>query len=317
MNDPERPIPASIHIAIDVDITDPGELRSYAVVKAETPEHAALASKDLFAALAVAMDPLAIAADVPGIRLLRGKVEPAEGHGVADSVMPHAAGAEGGREPADTGISGNAVATLLEAADRAGGIPLERLGYDAAAPGAERELSRHRARVLAGLLWHAGASMIDELFNDLDLLRGREPTARDIDETYVLDNLPPQYAHHYDARFAARFLAVCTDLTMNLAAGWKEPSCVAQELGLRCLLAEAEFLAEDLELEADLPPDWVAMLEQFFLRFADSMMLFDPAMDGFENDPEASPQGAPSMKFEDWFKPFGPDNHVPPFAERG
>lgn len=41
------------------------------------------------------------------------------------------------------------------------------------------------------------------------------------------------------------------------------------------------------------------MLEQLFLRFADSMMLFDPAMDGFENDPEASPEGAPSMRFED------------------
>jgi hypothetical protein len=40
-------------------------------------------------------------------------------------------------------------------------------------------------------------------------------------------------------------------------------------------------------------------------------------MDGFENDPEAIPEGAPSMKFEDWFKPFSAEHHVPPFAERG
>jgi hypothetical protein len=159
--------------------------------------------------------------------------------------------------------------------------------------------------------------MTDELFNDLDLLRDRIPTAADIDETYVIANLPPQFAHRYDTRFAARFLTVCTDLSMNLVAGWKEPSCVAQELAVRCLLAEADYLAEELELEAELPPDWLGMLENAFLRFADSMMLYDPAMDGFENDPAASPEGAPSMKFEDWFKPFGPDDHVPPFAERG
>ncbi|EMY35837.1 hypothetical protein D477_002096 [Arthrobacter crystallopoietes BAB-32] len=316
MENPDLPIEASIHFAIDVDITDPGELQSYAVTKAESPEHTELAATNLFAALAVAMDPLAVAADVPGVRILRGKVEPAQGHGVADQVLP-SAGGEAEREPADTGIGGDAVATLLAASERAGGIELELLGYDPAAPEAERELSRHRARVLAGLLWHAGASMIDELFNDLDLLRDREPTAADIDETYVLDNLPPQYAHHYDARFAARFLTVCTDLTTNIAAGWKEPSCVAQELALRCLLAEAEFLADELDLDAELPANWVARLEQLFLQFADSMMLFDPAMDGFENDPDAIPEGAPSMKFEDWFKPFGPGHHVPPFAERG
>jgi hypothetical protein len=317
MQSPDQPVKASLNITIDLDITDPEAMRGYAVARAQTAEHIAMASANLFGALAISVDPLRIADEVPGVRLLRGKVEPSEGHATADLAIPDADGEATGREPADTGIGEDPVAALVEASDRVRGLSLERLGYDGSAPEAERQLSRHRAQVLAGLLWHASAAMTDELFNDIDLLRGRVPTAADVDDTYVIGNLPPQFANHYDARFAARFLTVCTDLSMNLAAGWKEPSCVAQELAVRCLLADAEFLAEELDLDAELPPDWVAMLEQAFLKFADSMMLFDPAMDGFENDPEAIPEGAPSMKFEDWFKPFSAEHHVPPFAERG
>jgi hypothetical protein len=316
MHNLDQPVEASLHIAIDLDITDPEAVRGFAIGKAQTPEHLALASENLFAALAISMDPLAIAEDVPGVRLLRGKVEPLEGHGMAELAMPGGAAAPGERESATTRIGGDAVATLLAAAEHANGLPPEKLGYDAAAPEPQRLLSQHRAKVLAGLLWHASAAMTDELFNDIDLLRGGEPAA-DVDGTYVISNLPPQFAQRYDARFAARFLAVSTDLSMNLAAGWKEPSCVAQELAVRCLLAEAGFLADELELDAELPPDWLPMLERALLSLADSMLLFDPAMDGFENDPEAAPAGAPSMKFDDWFKPFSPNHHVPPFAERG
>ena len=315
MQSPDQPVKASLHITIDLDITDAEAMQDYAVTRAQTAEHIAMASANLFGALAISVDPLRIAEEVPGIRLLRGKVEPAEGHATSDPGLSGAGPV--GREPAETGIGDDPAAALIQASDRAGGLDLTMLGYDGSAPEAERQLSRHRAQMLAGLLWHAAAAMTDELFNDIDLLRGRAPTAADVDETYVISNLPPQFAHHYDARFAARFLAVCTDLSMNLAAGWKEPSCVAQELAVRCLLADAEFLAEELDLDAELPPDWLAMLEDAFLKFADSMMLFDPAMDGFENDPGASPEGAPSMKFEDWFKPFSPGHHVPPFAERG
>ncbi|MFD1210904.1 hypothetical protein ACFQ36_02460 [Arthrobacter sp. GCM10027362] len=303
--DSDAPGEASLRITVDLDISDPEAVRSYALFRAPTPEHAAMAAGNLYTALAIAMDPRRVAADVPGVRFLLAKVEAAEGHGTADQP---------GRVPADTGIGEDAVAALLEASDRVAGVPLELLGYSGDAEEGERGLSRHRARVLAGLLWHAAAAMTDELFNDIALLRSRGATAADIDETFVIDNLPPQFAHHYDSRFAARFLTVCVDLSRNLVSGWKEPTCVAQELAVRCLLADAEFLVEQLELGPELPPDWMSMLERAFLADAGSMMLYDPSMDGFEAGSEAGPQVMPSMRFDDWFRPFRPGAPVPPYA---
>jgi hypothetical protein len=313
--DSDAPGKASLRITVDLDITDPEAVRSYALFRAPTPEHAAMASSNLYTALAIAMDPRRIAADVPGVRFLLAKVEAAGGHGTAERLGVGAAGEQSGRVSADTGIGEDAVAALLEASDRVAGVPLELLGYSADAEEGERGLSRHRARVLAGLLWHAAAAMTDELFNDIALLRSRGVTAADIDETFVIDNLPPQFAHRYDGRFAARFLAVCIDLSMNLVSGWKEPTCVAQELAVRCLLYDAEFLVEQLALGPELPPDWMPMLERAFLADAGSMMLYDPSMDGFEADPGTGPQDMRSMKFDDWFKPFRPGAPVQPYAD--
>jgi hypothetical protein len=305
---------ASLRITVDLDITDPEAVRSYALFRAPTPEHTAMAAGNLYTALAIAMDPRRVSADVPGVRFLLAKVEAAEGHGTAEWLAEGAAAEQSGRVPADTGIGEDAVAALLEASDRVAGIPLELLGYSADAKEGERGLSRRRARVLAGLLWHAAAAMTDELFNDIALLRSRGGTAADVDEVFVIDNLPPQFAHRYDSRFASRFLTVCVELSMNLVSGWKEPACVAQELAVRCLLADAEFLVEQLGLGPELPPGWMPMLERAFLADARSMMLYDPSLDGFEADPGAGPQEMPSLRFGDWFKPFRPGMPVPPYA---
>jgi len=303
---------ASLRLTLDLDITDPEAVRSYALFRAPTPEHAAMATDNLLTALAMAMDPRRVTADVPGVRFLLARVEAAEGHGTAEQLRPGAAGEPTGRVPADPGIGEDAVAALLEASGRVAGVPLERLGYRADAEDGERARSRHRARLLAGLLWHAAAAMTDELITDIALLRSRGATAADIDEMFVVDNLPPQFAHRYDSRFASRFLAVCVELSMSLVSGWKEPACVAQELAIRCLLADAEFLVEQLELGPELPPDWLPLLERAFLADAGSMRLYDPSLDGFEADPAAGPPDVPSMRFEDWFKPFRPGTPRPP-----
>src|SRR3954451_2183700 len=113
---------ASLRITVDLDITDPEAVRSYALFRAPTPEHAEMAAANLYTALAMAMDPRRVAADVPGTRFVLAKVEAAEGHGTA--------GEQPGRVPADTGIGEDAVAALLEASGRVAGVPLELLGYN-------------------------------------------------------------------------------------------------------------------------------------------------------------------------------------------
>src|SRR3954469_10196240 len=140
MQSPDQPVKASLNITIDLDITDPEAVRSYAVARAQTAEHIAMASANLFGALAISVDPLRIADEVPGVRLLRGKVEPAEGHATADLALPDTGGEATGREPAATGIGEDPVAALVEASARVRGLSLELLGYDGSAPEAEREL---------------------------------------------------------------------------------------------------------------------------------------------------------------------------------
>jgi hypothetical protein len=85
-------------------------------------------------------------------------------------------------------------------------------------------------------LWEASAVLIDQLFEDLDGLRNLERVDRqDIANTFVLSGLPPRHADKYDVRFARQFLVVAADMTGALARRWTRPSCVAQELALRCL----------------------------------------------------------------------------------
>lgn len=101
-------------------------------------------------------------------------------------------------------------------------------------------------------------------------------------------------------------------MTGALIRGWTHPSCVAQELALRCLFDQVEVIQDLYDL--DLPGDWRGMLEQNMLEDIDSEMLYQNAMDGFEGDIELNMQlGLAPMKVEDWFEPFN-DASVPPYV---
>ncbi|MGP4033677.1 hypothetical protein [Pseudarthrobacter sp. 1C304] len=178
---------------------------------------------------------------------------------------------------------------------------------------ARRDQSLFQAQLLAGALWEASAVLIDQLFEDLDSLVKLDRIDRqDIAATFVLSGLPPRQADKYDVRFTRQFIVIAADMTGMLIRGWTRPSCVAQELALRCLFDQVEIIQDLYDL--DLPRDWRGMLEQHMLEDTDSEMLYQNAMDGFEDDVDLNKQlGFAPMKLEHWFEPFN-NASVPPFV---
>ncbi|QDG88129.1 hypothetical protein [Pseudarthrobacter sp. NIBRBAC000502770] len=176
----------------------------------------------------------------------------------------------------------NYVQRALEVGERLTGLSLEQLGFeprledltaeqrsllcpddiewmDSITPEV-RDRSLFQARLLAGALWEASAVLIDQLFEDLAGLRKLHSIDReDIASTSVLSWLPPRLAHKYDVGFVQRFLVVAADMTGALVRGWGRPSCVAQELALRCPLDQVEVIQDSYDL--DLADDWRGLTE--------------------------------------------------------
>lgn len=101
-------------------------------------------------------------------------------------------------------------------------------------------------------------------------------------------------------------------MTGALAREWARPSCVAQELALRCLFDQVEVIKDLYSL--DLADGWRGLLEDRMLEDTDSEMLYQNAMDGFENDVELNRQlGLAPLKVQDWFLPVN-GAIVPPYT---
>jgi hypothetical protein len=177
----------------------------------------------------------------------------------------------------------------------------------------QRDESLLRAKLLAGALWEASAVLIDQLFEDVAELRSLDEVSRkDIAETYALSGLPPRHADKYDVRFAQRFLVIASDMAAALVRGWTHPSCVAQELAVRCLLDQVEVIQDLYGL--DLADGWRGQVEEHLLEDPDSELLYQNAMDGFEDDVELNMQlGFAPMSLKDWFEPFS-HSRVPAFV---
>jgi hypothetical protein len=177
----------------------------------------------------------------------------------------------------------------------------------------QRDRSLFQAKLLAGALGEASAVLIDQLFEDIAELRELEEVTRpNIAETYVLSGLPPRHADKYDVRFAQRFLVIAADMSAALVRGWTHPSCVAQELAVRCLLNQVEVIQDLYGL--DLQDGWRGQVEEHLLEDPDSELLYQNAMDGFEDDVELIMQlGLAPMNLKDWFEPFN-HSRVPAFV---
>lgn len=164
-------------------------------------------------------------------------------------------------------------------------------------------------RMLAGTLITAALIVEDELHHDAAYLRG---SRADLDETMVLWNLPERFRHRYNPIFTQQLAVVFADLTRQIQNGWETPSCVAQELCVRLWLNQAEVLEDEYDIP--LPEDWKVLLEDVLFEDLDHEYLFDPAADGFEDDPDFGPAGMARMRFEDWFRPFNSHRFVPLYA---
>lgn len=195
--------------------------------------------------------------------------------------------------------------------------PEQRLQFDpddldemAAVPADERQKAVTQTRLLAGLLWNSSGVLLDQLFRDLESLRGLNAVApSDITGSSVLSSLPPQFATSYDSKFTQKFIVVASDVAASLGRGWTAPGCLAAELAVRCLLDQAE-ITEDI-YELDLPEDWRAQVEEVLLEDADSQALYT------EPDPNGSgipSEGRADLHFEQWFKPLAPGDVVPAYA---
>jgi len=205
---------------------------------------------------------------------------------------------------------------LTEAGNRLIGIDIEMLGVlDDAGPDVDAA-TRRQVRMLAGCLWGASIAIVDRLFEDLSELieLGDGVDADAIKNLQVLGALPPRFAHHFDVGFARHLLVAAVDLTARFTQGWQPPSCVAQELLLQVLLDEVAYSQELLEI--DLHPDWRDTLDELLFEDLDFEVLFDPSLDGIEDEPTLGPPGMVPMDFAHWFVPFRADDRLPPFADQ-
>lgn len=191
-------------------------------------------------------------------------------------------------------------------APRLAGFDLESFGHpddgeeDCLVPRAEAQLA-------AGTLFHAIDVVLGELSADAATLGRQNTSAAQCHRAlYQLNRLPPQFAHRYTPFFARRLLARAVDLTDRLTRpGFQRLGCVAEELLLRLLLEQAQrFLARHLLLDDNVITAW-EVLRNAVYRDMDHEWLYDPALDGIDQDPAAAHLGIAPMGVDDWFTPFG------------
>jgi hypothetical protein len=214
-----------------------------------------------------------------------------------------------GTEAAEGGEAGQDE-EAVEVGDGAEADDGAEAGYD------DHEAAVTEAKYAAGALFQASVVVLDHLFMDLQTLAVEHHGASvaDLDDAafFVLHELPGRYAHRYDALFIQEFIVATVDVTRRFTAGWEPLACVAQELALRMILNGAEFQLELAEVK--LSDGWRSEIEDALFEDLDHEMLFDASLDGIEDDSEslAELRSAP-LAFADWFTPFTPDRHLPPY----
>ncbi|AVV44487.1 hypothetical protein PYK79_25585 [Streptomyces sp. ID05-04B] len=160
------------------------------------------------------------------------------------------------------------------------------------------------AALAAGALLYATDILVDELFEDLQVLTREDVAVAECEgPLWHLEHLPDRYALQYDARFARRFLVTVIAMTTRFTDGsFQRLGCVAEGLALRLLLNET---TSTLELYGLLDDDVSAALDTFADRVyegTDDQWLYDDAL-GVGEGSAAGPRAAP-LAFGSWFTPF-------------
>ena len=147
--------------------------------------------------------------------------------------------------------------------------------------------------------------IVDEFQQDICLLEAGSSWQSTTMSMY----LPKKYTRRYSLPFANSFV-VATIIT-----GWKLTSpksfrldCVAEELALNAIIERASAVLEMHDIEPDF-----SLLEGLAFFDQDYLLLFDPRLDGIEDDERSGYLGFANLHFEDWFVPFE-GGHVHPYC---
>lgn len=215
---------------------------------------------------------------------------------------------------------------MLKAADELRAFPLSTFGaLDSDTDGERKEEERGKreiaipaesARLAAGALVYATDILVDELFEDVQVLTQEDATVAECEgPLWHLERLPDRYALQYDARFARRFLVTAIAMTTRFTDGsFQRLSCVAEELALRFLLSET---TTTLELHGLLDDDVSAALDAFAANVyedKDHEWLYDDSLDAFDEAPAGAAPGTAPKSFRSWFTPFNEGRHIHPSA---
>jgi hypothetical protein len=162
------------------------------------------------------------------------------------------------------------------------------------------------ATLAAGALVHATDLLVDELFEDVQVLTQEDAVVAECEgPLWHLERLPDRYALRYDARFARRFLVTVIAMTTRFTDGsFERLSCVAEELALRFLLSRATAC---LEVHGLLDDDVSAALDAFAVNVYEDMgheWLYDDSTDGTDEPPFGAAPGVAPVAFGSWLTPF-------------
>jgi hypothetical protein len=320
---------AKLHLELDIEFVDPAAMQAHARAwaqdqgdgdEASLAHTLAQAAESPGSALMLLVEPDDVLGHIPGVLALGAAMWVDD-----ESVQAHAWPETDDEEPGAPGAPESEddwLRTIFDAAEKLPGLDLELLGYDGEESDPDlRGHSLRQATTLRGAIHWAYEFLIDQLFDDVSALR-TTPDAVDgtgqldgtlhIDDTLQLSALPPLYRAHYTPLFAQRFLTVALDLGTAFARSFTSPSCVAQELALKLLLNGVEVL-QDMLPALDLPGGWREDVEESLFADLDHEFLYDPALDGFTDDPALASLRIVNLEVSSWFTPF-PDQRVNPYA---
>jgi hypothetical protein len=185
--------------------------------------------------------------------------------------------------------------------------------------GADRGAALAKAEVTAGVVMAAVEVLVDQLFSDLVALESSDAdsvqTHDDPESLLALSMLPTQYRHRYTPLFVRKFTVAAIAVTERLTREQWEPAVtVAEELALHLLGEQAEVLIELTGLEAEVDAGWRGAYNDAVLEDVDYEILYEPGMDGIEEDDDMAHLHMAPMSFSAWFRPFNEGRRTHPYA---
>lgn len=310
---------ARLHLELDLEFTDRAAVQAHALAWARENAGdnaqtlagmASQAAEGAESALTMLVEPSEVVSGIPGVQAV-GATMWVQGDGGDDD--------EDGNEYSDVGLAADDdlfdedwaeedddsddgeneeewQQRIFNDGAKLPGLSLELLGVDRQEANPElRARQLHEATLLRGAIHWAYIAVVDELLEDVALLRESPESEA---ETQQIANLPQLEASSYGPLFAQQFLAVTFDLGAAMASSFRKTSCVAQELAMMLLLDQVEALTSMLP-NLGLAQDWRGHVEGTLLASPNPGLLYEP---GTAEDTPAA-----------WFEPFT-GSSVNPYA---